>query len=63
MLFRGWPEQSDGVEWRDVDSSPAWRAAYGLRVPVLMRGDELICELQPDAERLKHCFGEPIVPL
>ncbi len=63
VLYRGWPEQTEAIEWCDVDTSSDWRSRYGTRVPVLMRGDQLICELQADPERLQDCFGEPVNPL
>ena len=63
MLYRGWPEQTEAIEWRDVDSSPDWRSRYGARVPVLMDGEQLICELQPDSQRLQAYFGQPLNPL
>ena len=63
LLFRGWPELTEAIEWRDVDSSSDWRSRFGARVPVLMRGEQLICELQADAIHLQDYFGEPINPL
>ncbi|MDJ0739004.1 MAG: glutaredoxin family protein [Gammaproteobacteria bacterium] len=63
VLHRGWPTQTDGLDWRNVDSRDDWRRLYGLRVPVLMVGDAVICELQADPQRLKHYFGDPINPL
>jgi hypothetical protein len=63
VLFRGWPAQAEAMVWRDVDSDPAWRAAYGTRVPVLMLGDEQVCELQPDMLRIRQYFGEMANPV
>ncbi|MCB1800507.1 MAG: glutaredoxin family protein [Gammaproteobacteria bacterium] len=60
VLFRGWPEHAAAVQWRDVDSDPAWRETYGLRVPVLLIGERLVCEFRPDIRRLSECFGEPV---
>lgn len=57
MLFRGWPDIAETVQWRDVDSSADWREAFGLRVPVLTRGDDVISELKPDPDRLVRYFG------
>jgi hypothetical protein len=56
-LFRGWPSAAAAMEWRDVDSDPAWRAEYGLRVPVLMLGDLEVCALQADLDRISRYFG------
>ena len=57
MLFRDWPEIADCVQWRDVDSSADWQEAFGLRIPVLTRGNEVICELKPDPDCLVRYFG------
>ena len=63
VLYRGWPEQAEMIEWRDVDSSADWRKRYGARVPVLMRGEHLICELRADPDGLADYFGKPVNPL
>lgn len=63
LLFRGWPEQTQSIEWCDVDSSADWCDRYGARVPVLMRGGQLICELSADPKRLSDYFGKPLNPL
>ncbi|MCB1925610.1 MAG: glutaredoxin family protein [Gammaproteobacteria bacterium] len=60
VLFRGWPEQAERIDWRDVDTDSAWREEYGLRVPVLLADDELVCELRPDLQRLSRYFGDPV---
>lgn len=36
----------------DVDSSPAWQERYGLRVPVLLDGDRVVCEARLDRTAL-----------
>lgn len=51
------------MEWRDVDERHEWQEAYGLKVPVLMLGDEEICALQPDLERISQYFGAATNPL
>jgi hypothetical protein len=63
LLHRRWPEQAAAVEWRDVDSSPEWREAFGLRVPVLMAGSHLICDLAADPECLEAYFRDRPVKL
>ncbi len=63
MLFRGWPEQAEAIEWRDVDQRPEWREAYGEQVPVLIQGEETICVLQPDLDRIAQYFGEMTNPV
>lgn len=37
----------------DVDSNPALQARYGLEVPVLVAGDEILCRGRLDRERLE----------
>lgn len=62
-LFRGWPDQAGAMEWRDVDSNPVWEAEYGLRVPVLVLGDQEVCALQADVERISEYFGAMANPV
>jgi len=57
MLFRSWPDVAEKAHWRDVDTSAEWRRLYGLRVPVLIQGNALICELTPDPDALARYFG------
>lgn len=38
----------------DVDSSPALRARYGLEVPVLVAGDQILCHGRLDLGRLEE---------
>jgi hypothetical protein len=57
LLFRAWPAQAGRMEWRDVDQDPAWRAAYGHRIPVLLADGELVSELRPDPDRIGQYFG------
>ena len=63
MLFRGWPQQAETMEWRDVDQNFEWRQAYGQLVPVLMRGGETICTLRPDLKKITQYFGEMTNPV
>lgn len=63
FLFREWPVQAAAMQWRDVDADPQWRELYGLRVPVLVVGGEVVCELQPDGRRIAGCFGRQPSPL
>lgn len=56
LLFRHWPAHAEHMEWRDVDLQPAWREAYGHRVPVLLADDTLISELRPDPQRIERYF-------
>ena len=63
VLYRGWPAVAETVEWRNVDDSPEWQAAYGLVLPVLMLGDSPVCETFPDAAQLTRYFGAPLVPV
>ena len=63
ILFRGWPQQAELMEWRDVDARPEWCEAYGQRVPVLMLGEEEVCALMPDLGRIAECFGANVNPV
>jgi len=63
VLFRGWPDRAETMEWRDVDQRPEWRDAYGEQVPVLIQDGETICALQPDLGRIAQYFGEMANPV
>ena len=63
LLFRHWPEQAGGMEWRDVDERDDWREAYGHLVPVLKRGSETISTLRPDTARIAQYFGTNANPV
>lgn len=63
MLFRGWPTQAAAMEWRDVDENADWVSRYGDQVPVLCLGDEVICALLPDLDRIGQYFGGLANPL
>ena len=63
LLFQRWPAEAERIEWRDVDQSAEWRAAYGHLVPVLMAGTEVLCTLRPDRERLAQYFSGGVNPV
>jgi hypothetical protein len=63
LLHRGWPRVFSQLQWRDVDSRPQWRDLYGLRVPVLSRGRQVLCELKPEPACLREHFGAPDIPV
>jgi len=63
LLHRGWPGVTEGLRWVDVDSRPEFQERYGERVPVLERGGQVLCELNPDPECLQEHFGPPVNPL
>ena len=63
LLFHGWPEKAEIMEWRDVDLRTDWREAYGELVPVLMQGEQTICTLRPDPARIAQYFGEMANPV
>jgi Glutaredoxin-like domain (DUF836) len=44
-------------EVRDVDDDPATRAAYGLRIPVLVCDGVEICNARFDADALARAVG------
>jgi hypothetical protein len=45
------------VEVVDVDSDPELAARFGLRVPVLTVGGEVVSEGWVDAERVRHALA------
>lgn len=63
VLLRGWPDVAATVHWVDIDGAPHLSERYGLRLPVLERGGELICELEPDLVQLTRSFGNPRLPV
>ena len=63
ILFRGWPQIAETIEWRDVDSRSDWSERYGLQVPVLTQAERTICSLRPDPDRLREYFGESENPV
>jgi len=63
MIHRGWPAVMQELQWADVDTRSDWRERYGLRIPVLARGEQVLCELAPDAGCLQEHFGPPNIPV
>lgn len=63
LLYRGWPQLLDNLQWIDVDRSPELSARYGLRIPVLEVDGEEVCALQADLHRLQDVFGAPRIPV
>jgi hypothetical protein len=63
LLYRGWPQLCDDLEWIDVDRSPELVRRYGLRVPVLVADGAEVCDLKPDPDRLQAVFGAPANPV
>ena len=63
LLHRGWPGVFSQLHWRDVDSNPQWRDLYGLKVPVLARDGQVLCELKPEPACLREHFGTPDIPV
>ncbi len=45
------------VEVRDVDADPDWRARHGPRVPVLMSGEEEVCDYFLDLAKVREVLG------
>jgi hypothetical protein len=41
---------------RDVESDALWARRWGLKVPVLLKGDELICHGWLDIEALRQAI-------
>ena len=63
VLYRGWPQLFDQLEWVDVDRSPELAERYGMHIPVLVLDGSELCHFQPDLERLHAVFGEPVNPV
>ena len=45
------------VELVDVDTDPALKERYGLRIPVLVTGQKVICEARLDEDALDAYFA------
>ena len=41
------------IDIRDIDSCDAWKARYDLRVPVVMHGEQLVCEAHLDRQAMR----------
>lgn len=63
LLFRGWPDLLDDLQWIDIDRDQRLVARYGLRIPVLVVDGQEVCELQPDPGKLQAVFGAPRNPV
>ena len=63
VLVRGWPDVAGATRWIDIDADPQLAQRYGRRIPVLVFGGEVLCELEPDIARLTHSFGKPRLPI
>jgi hypothetical protein len=50
-------EHAFEIETRNVDADPAWRERHGLKVPVLMLGDEEICHHFLDLAKVREVLG------
>ncbi|MGD8921327.1 MAG: glutaredoxin family protein, partial [Gammaproteobacteria bacterium] len=44
----------------DVDTDPELRSRYGLRVPVLVAGEEEVCATRLDPDRLRALLRAPV---
>jgi hypothetical protein len=63
VLYRGWPQLLDELEWIDVDRSSQLAERYGARIPVLVLDGSELCHFQADRERLSAVFGAPANPV
>lgn len=59
MLEDLWPLVEGRAELTvaDVDEDPGWRAAYGLRVPVLCHDDREVCATVLDRGAVRALLG------
>ena len=62
-LFSEWPQVAEHMQWCDIDSRDAWAARFGQRVPVLMKGPEVVSEYFLDPGRMRAHFGPPANPI
>ncbi|MGB5353261.1 MAG: glutaredoxin family protein [Woeseia sp.] len=46
------------LEVRDVDSRPDWRDRFGLEVPVVALGDELLCRYTLDRDAVLRALRQ-----
>ncbi len=44
---------AEAIRYLNVDADPALRARYGLRIPVLLDGDSVLCEGRIDRRRVR----------
>jgi thioredoxin reductase (NADPH) len=51
------PELGFTLEVRDIDRHPPWRERYHVRVPVVVVGDEEICEYFLDEVALRRALA------
>ena len=63
VLRRQWPDLFARLQWRNVDSDPAWQASYGRLIPALVLGQELVCNYVVSPERITACFGGALNPV
>jgi hypothetical protein len=63
VLYRGWSQLLDDVEWIDVDCDPALIERYGQQIPVLLVDGREISRFRADIERLTAVFGQPANPV
>jgi hypothetical protein len=62
-LYRHYPRQFAGLIWRNVDEDEELRQRFDARVPVLLAGNQVVCELGWDPQRAAACFGPPVNPV
>ena len=62
-LFRHWPAVAENMRWVDVNSAPELEREYGMDVPVLAAGQQVICRRFPDHQCLTEYFGTPANPV
>jgi thioredoxin reductase (NADPH) len=56
-LALDFPAVAETLSTADVDSDPDLATAYGLRVPVLVAGGQVVCEGMYDRDRVSVALG------
>jgi hypothetical protein len=56
-LGAAFPEESARLEIRDVDADPVAQRRWGLKIPVLLLGGELVCYGHLDGGELRRALA------
>jgi len=63
FLYRHYPRLFSEMSWIAVDSDAGLQRQFGSLVPVLRSGEEVLCALRVDHQRLESYFGPPANPV
>lgn len=59
VIHNLWPGLFEEIQWVDIDSETELREKYGLKIPVLLKNKEIVCESLINIESLTSHFGQP----